>query len=99
MRKLLILLVIFVLLLNVNAFASRNEPLKNLGEGLDDMAYGTMETPDSIDETGTKGTPAYPSCTEKTSDDFGRGVARFVGGIWRIATFWYPEDDASTAAK
>jgi hypothetical protein len=99
MKKLLIILVIFVLVCNVNAFASRNEPLKNLGKGLDDMAYGTIETPDSIDETGTKGAPAYPDCTEKTNDDFGRGVARFVGGIWRIATFWYPEDDAQAAVK
>ncbi|MBD3426252.1 MAG: hypothetical protein GF409_03355 [Candidatus Omnitrophica bacterium] len=96
MKKVLILFVIFVIAFNVNAFASRNEPLKNIGDGLDEIVYGQIETPDSIDETGTKGSPAYSDCTAKTNDDVGRGIARFVGGIWRIATFWYPEDDTSS---
>jgi len=76
------------------AFASTNKPLKNLSTGLDDIVYGDVEVPDNINETGTKGTPAYPECTAKTNDDIGRGIARFVGGVWRIATFWYPEDEA-----
>ena len=96
MKKLLILLVISAMLFNVSAFASTNKPLKNLGKGLDDIAYGDIEVPDSIDETHTKGTPAYPDCTAKTNSGAGRGIARFVGGLWRIATFWYPEDDSSS---
>ncbi|MFC1548875.1 hypothetical protein ACFL5E_02840 [Candidatus Omnitrophota bacterium] len=98
MRQFITFFIIFVLILSVSAFASTNKPLKNIGEGLDEILYGTVEIPDSIDETGTKGSLAYPSCTEKTNDDFGRGIARFVGGLWRVATFWYPEDDTAVAA-
>ena len=93
MKKFLILLVIFAMVLSVNAFASTNKPLKNIGDGLNDIAYGEIEVPDSIDETHTKGTPAYPDCTSKTNDDVGRGIARFVGGVWKLATFWYPESE------
>ena len=92
MKRFFIILVVGALVFNVSVFASTNTPLKNIGEGLDEIFYGSVETPDSIDQTNTKGTPAYSSCTSKTNDDVGRGIARFVGGIWRIATFWYPED-------
>lgn len=94
MKRILVLVAVFALLLiSVNAYASTNKPLKNLGEGLDEIAYGQVEVPDSIDQTHTKGTPAYSDCTSKTNDDVGRGIARFVGGVWKIATFWYPEED------
>ena len=93
MKKLFILLVIFALISNITVFASTNKPLKNLGQGLDDMFYGKVEVPDNMEETGSKGSPAYDDCTTKTNDDMGRGIARFVGGLWRIATFWYPEND------
>lgn len=96
MKKLFILVLVAAMMFSATAFASTNKPLKNLGQGLDDMVYGKMEVPDNINETGSKGSPAYDSCTEKTNDDFGRGVARFVGGAWRIVTFWYPEDDANS---
>jgi len=93
MKKVIVILFVIALLFNVNAFASTNKPLKNLGEGLDDIVYGKIEVPDSINETKTKGTAAYPDCTDKTKDDVGRGIARFVGGVWRVATFWYPEEN------
>ena len=80
-------------IVNTGAFASTNKPLKNMGQGLDDMFYGVVEIPDNMNETGTKGTPAYDSCTTKTNDDVGRGIARFVGGLWRAITFWYPESE------
>ena len=92
MKKILILLVVFGLMANCMVFASTNKPLENLGKGLDEVAYGQIEVPDNINETDTKGTPAYPECTSKTDDGVGRGIARFVGGVWKIATFWYPED-------
>ncbi|MGB2631094.1 MAG: hypothetical protein WBD24_02230 [Candidatus Omnitrophota bacterium] len=82
--------------ISIGAFASTNKPLKNLGQGLDDILYGQLEVPDNANETGTKGSPAYADCTDKTNDDVGRGIARFVGGLWRIATFWYPEEDTAT---
>ncbi|MFH1878410.1 MAG: hypothetical protein ABH883_06360 [Candidatus Omnitrophota bacterium] len=93
MKKIFAVLVIFALSFNVSAFASTNKPLQNLGAGLNEVAYGEIEVSDSINETNTKGTPAYSKCTAKTNDDVGRGIARFVGGVWRIATFWYPEKD------
>ncbi len=99
MKKLLIVFVVLTLAFSTVAFASTNKPLKNLGAGLDDVFYGSVEVPDSINETNTKGTPAYSSCTSKTNDDVGRGIARFVGGIWKIATFWYPEDEGTTTSK
>ena len=99
MKRFLAFLVIVAVLfcaISTGAFASTNKPLKNLGKGLDDILYGQLEVPDSVDKTGTKGTPAYEDCTDKTNDDVGRGIARFVGGLWRIATFWYPEDDTAS---
>ncbi len=92
MSKVLIILIVLVMVFNVSAFASTNKPLQNLGKGLDELAYGQIEVPDSISATATKGSPAYSRCTTQTNDDVGRGIARFVGGIWKIATFWYPED-------
>ncbi|MEA3489832.1 MAG: hypothetical protein U9R44_05805 [Candidatus Omnitrophota bacterium] len=99
MKKLLIFFVIFAILSSVSAFASTNKPLQNIGKGLDDIVYGEIEIPDSINETNTKGTPAYPDCTSATNDDVGRGIARFVGGLWKIATFWYPEEEGSVSGK
>lgn len=93
MKKLLIFLVIFIVLFNLNAFASTNKPLKNLGAGLDELVYGPIEIPDNLNETNSKGTPSGVDNTAHTNDDVGRGIARFVEGIWRIATFWYPESD------
>jgi len=92
MKKVIVAFVVFMLLFNISAIASTNKPLENLSEGLDDMFYGEVEIPDNINETQSKGTPAYPDCTAKTNDDVGRGIARFVGGLWRVITFWYPEE-------
>ena len=52
MKKFLILLIVFAVIFNVSAFASTNRPLQNLGSGLDDIAYGGIEIPDSIDDAG-----------------------------------------------
>ncbi len=95
MKRLFILILVAAIMMSSAAFASTNKPLKNLGSGLDNVVYGTVEVPDNIDQTGTKGSPAFDECTAKTDDDVGRGIARFVGGCWKIATFWYPEDDTN----
>ena len=93
MKKIIVVLVIITFLPAMNALAiSKNEPLKNLGTGLDNMAYGVIETPDSANQTQSKGEPACSECTSDTKDDVGRGIARVVGGIWQVATFWYPTD-------
>jgi hypothetical protein len=93
MKKIAILLVVLLLMSNICALASTNKPFEKLGDGLDNVFYGAEEVPSNIDETGTKGSPAYPECTEKTNDDVGRGIVRVVGGAWRLLTFWYPEED------
>ncbi|MCK5450157.1 MAG: hypothetical protein KAI70_00160 [Candidatus Omnitrophica bacterium] len=91
MKKLFMIVIIVAILFNISAFASTNKPLQNLGEGLDNIVYGKVEVPDNMNETSTKGSPAFTDCTDTTKDDVGRGIARFVGGVWQIATFWYPE--------
>lgn len=95
MKKLSVILVIFMILSAVPSLASTNKPLENLSDGLDNTFYGVVEIPDNMNQTQSKGTPAYADCTASTKDDVGRGIARFVGGLWRIATFWYPEDSPS----
>jgi len=93
MRKAIALLIVISLVLTSSVFAiSRNEPLKKLSKGLDNIVYGEIEVPDNINETNTKGAKAFTDCTDDTKDDVGRGIARIVGGIWEIATFWYPVD-------
>ncbi|MFH1837016.1 MAG: hypothetical protein ABH862_02720 [Candidatus Omnitrophota bacterium] len=92
MKKVLILLVILTIMGNVCTFASTNKPLQKIGKGLDNVVYGDMEVSDCMNETKTKGSPAFTDCTSATNDDVGRGIARFVGGVWQLATFWYPED-------
>ena len=92
MKKIIAVLVIATFVFGYSAFASQNEPLKKLSKGLNNVLYGTVEIPDSVNETGTKGTKAFKDCTESTKSDVGRGIARIVGGLWEIATFWYPSD-------
>jgi hypothetical protein len=93
MKKLIAILLIVSFIPAFNAFAiSKNEPFKQLSKGLDNIVYGDMETPDNINETNTKGAKAFEDCTDDTKDGVGRGIARIVGGLWQIATFWYPTD-------
>lgn len=93
MRKIVAILIIVSFVPFFNAFAiSKNEPLKKLSTGLNNIVYGAIEVPDNINETKTKGAKAFEKCTDTTKDDVGRGIARIVGGIWEIAMFWYPTE-------
>ena len=93
MKRFIAILIIVAFIPTVGAFAiSKNEPLKKLSKGLDEITYGSIEVPDNVDETNTKGSKAYSKTTDATKDDVGRGIARVVGGLWEIATFWYPTD-------
>ena len=88
-----IIVAFIVAFMPVRSFAaSDNKPVPKIESGLDDLLTGPVETPDSIDESKTKGTPAYPSCTAETSSGVGRAVVKVVGGAWKLLTFWYPED-------
>lgn len=93
MKKVVALLLAGLFILSSSGIASENTPLKNLGKGLDTVTTGVIEIPDNINETNTKGTPAYPSCTDKTKSGLGRAIAKVVGGAWQLATFWYPSDN------
>ena len=93
MKKFIACLLIAAFIPVTGAYAvSKNAPLKNISRGLDNIVYGDMEIPDNINETNSKGTKAFEKCTDSTKDDVGRGIARIVGGIWQLATFWYPTE-------
>lgn len=93
MKKIISILLIVSFIPAFSAFAvSKNEPLKKLSSGLDNIVYGKIEIPDNINETNSKGQKAFKDCTDDTKDGVGRGIARIVGGLWEIATFWYPSE-------
>lgn len=93
MKRFIAVMLILAFIPSINAFAiSKNEPLKNLSRGLDNIVYGIIEIPDNINDTNSKGQKAFPECTDATKDDLGRGIARVVGGVWELLTFWYPKD-------
>lgn len=93
MRKLIAFVLIVTFITASGAFAiSTNEPLKKLSKGLDNVVYGSVETPDNINGTKSKGQVAFKDCTDDTKSDVGRAITRVIGGLWEIATFWYPTD-------
>lgn len=66
--------------------------LNKLQTGVNNVVYGSIETPDNINATNSKGTKAFSDCTDKTKDDVGRTIVRVVGGAYQMLTFWYPKD-------
>lgn len=69
-----------------------------LSRGMNNILYGPTEVPKNLDETKTKGTK-IDRCSEKTRSGVERGIARLVGGVWQIATFWYSDPDAVTSTE
>jgi len=67
-----------------------------LSRGMNNIVYGPTEIPDNISDTRTKG-EAMDRCIPKTKTGVERGIARFVGGVWQIATFWYSDPDCVTS--
>ena len=61
---------------------------------MNNMLYGPVEVAGNLNETGTKGTK-IDKCSEKTRSGVERGIARFVGGVWQLATFWYSDPNIS----
>ena len=93
MKKIIAVLLIVTFIPTFSALAiSKNEPFKKISIGLKNVTYGTIEVPDNINQTGSKGEKSFPECTDDTKDDIGRGITRIIGGLWEIATFWYPTD-------
>ena len=85
-----LILGIFIFL-TVGAFAET--PGDRIASGLNNIVYGQVEVPKNLNETNTKGTKAFDSCTDKTRDGVERGIARTVGGIWKILTFWNTDSE------
>ena len=100
MKKVIAVVLILTFVSSLSAFAvSKNEPLKKLSVGLDNVVYGSIEVPDNINETNSKGKKAFSDCTDTTKDGVGRGIARVVGGLWQMATCWYPVDEPTGTSK
>lgn len=97
MKKILVFVLISMFIF---AYAGVADPfrLNKLNEGLNNVVYGAVETPDNINKTNSKGAKAFPECTDKTKDDVGRAIVRIVGGAFQIATFWYPKEAAAAQA-
>lgn len=64
---------------------------------MNNILYGPVEVPKNIDETKTKGAK-IDRCTEKTRSGVERGIARIVGGVWQLATFWYSDPGCVTSS-
>lgn len=95
-KKISILLVFLLAFPGVNVFASTNKPLKNICEGLKEMACAGSNSPACANVADSKEVVSCNDRSSRTSDEVGKGIARFVGGLLRVATFWYPEDDTTT---
>ena len=65
---------------------------------MNNILYGPLETPKNIDQTNTKGTQ-IDRCIPKTKSGVERGIARVVGGIWQLATFWYSDPGCVTSSS
>jgi len=72
------------------ASASSPSVIKKLETGLDEMLLGGR---DRISSASAK-TAEYASRAVKAKDDLGRVIARFVGGLVKTVTFWYPDEPA-----
>ena len=68
-----------------------------LSRGMNNILYGPMEMADNLNETKTKG-QQMSKCSTKTRSGFERGIARVVGGVWQLATFWYSDPGCVTKA-
>jgi len=66
--------------------------------GMNNILVGTVEVPQNIDETKTKGTQ-MDKCSKKTRSGVERGIARVTTGIWQLATFWYSDPDCVTSSS
>jgi hypothetical protein len=65
---------------------------------MNNILCGTVEAPDNIDQTKTKGTQV-DRCAPRTKSGLERGIVRVVGGLWQLATFWYSDPGCVTSTK
>lgn len=67
-----------------------------VSRGVNNIFYGPTETLVNLNDTETKGEP-IERCTPKTRTGVERGIARLVGGVWQVATFWYSDPGCVTS--
>ena len=67
-----------------------------MSRAMNNIFYGPAEVPNNMTETKTKG-EAMDRCIPKTKTGVERGIARLVGGVWQIATFWYSDPGCVTS--
>lgn len=67
-----------------------------MSRSMNNIFYGPAEVPGNMNETGTKGA-AIDRCSPKTKGGVERGIARVVGGVWQLATFWYSDPGCVTS--
>jgi len=67
-----------------------------MSRSMNNIFYGPAEVPGNMNETGTKGA-AMERCIPKTKSGVERGIARVVGGVWQLATFWYSDPGCVTS--
>jgi len=110
LKKLFILSIVSLFILStVGAYAETalNQPIAKppiektkdrASRAMNNIFYGPVEVPKNLDETKTKGVPV-DRCTQKTRTGVERGIARVVGGIWQLATFWYSDPGCVTSSN
>ena len=69
-----------------------------VSRGMNNLFLGPVEVPKNLDESKTKGTPVE-GCSTMTRSGVERGIARIVGGVWQIATFWYSDPGCVTSSS
>lgn len=108
MKKITVLIIAALFILSATgayaAEAALNQPLtkpyestKNrMSRAMNNIFYGPTEVADNLSDTNTKG-EAMDRCIPKTKTGVERGIARLVGGVWQIATFWYSDPGCVTS--
>lgn len=109
-KKFIILAIVSIFILStVGAYAAESSssqptvpPMEKtkdrLNRGMNNLLYGPTEVADNLNETKTKGTQ-IDRCSTKTRSGVERGIARFVAGVWQVATFWYSDPGCVTSSS
>jgi len=108
MKKIAVIFIAALFILStMGAYAAEtalNQPLAKpydktkdrMSRAMNNIFYGPAEIPNNMTASGTKG-EAMERCTPKTKTGVERGIARMVGGVWQIATFWYSDPGCVTS--
>jgi len=87
-----ILLLVCIFILSTTSCFALEKTRDRLKKGMDNVFIGgAIEGPDNLNESKTKGS-VVPGGTEKTKKGVERAIARFVGGLWQLGTFWYSDE-------